>query len=78
MQPPRLSARRLWALKNPEGFFNAEQEAFESLKFYGVSGRLADGRNCFFNQFSNWLKKPVPGAQVAGNDLKVRMVMSAV
>jgi len=47
-----------------------------SLKFYGISGRLTDLRDCFLHQCAHWLWKRVSGARVAGNDLKVRKGMA--
>jgi len=32
------------SVEKPQGFFNAKEEAFVSLKFSGISGRLTDER----------------------------------
>ena len=38
------------------------------MKSCGISGRLTDLRKCFLHQCAHWLRKPISGAQVAGND----------
>ena len=65
-------------MKNPVGFSTRQEKVCVRLKFLGISGRRTDLLYCFFFQCAHWEKKHVPGAQVAGNELKAPRGLSAV
>jgi len=61
------------SVENPPGGFSTRKKKFcVRLKFSGISGRRTDTRDYLNDQCAHWSFKYVPGAQVAGNEWKVR------
>jgi hypothetical protein len=66
------------SVEKPRGFFNAKEKDCVSLKSSRISGRLYFPMVSFLPPMCALGEETVFGAQVAGNDWKVRRGLSAV